>query len=171
MCSQFELDSQKMYFLKKKTIKSWSLVISVYLFLFDFNCKIKLSFLLPLIYLTSSCMGLSVASSQHLTLFFCFIVQFHHSALRAQDVREGLNHLSLENAASTGVILKAATRCTQKAPTWRLTGGRTQVRDLMKVYVMYTAIAQMPLSKFDTMKNVLLTLMNINHCVMNSNYP
>lgn len=52
-----------------------------------------------------------------LTPLFLFPVQFHHLVLRAQDARDGLNPQTPENGVSTDVILRDATKCTQKVPT------------------------------------------------------
>lgn len=63
-----------------------------------------------------------------LTALFLSPVQSHHLVLRAQDARDGLNPQTPENGVSTDVILRDATKYTQKVLTWRLTEGHIQVR-------------------------------------------
>lgn len=73
--------------------------------------------------------GMCCALASFFPLLFCFfLVPFHHSVLKAQGVREGQSLQTPGSGASTGVTSRDATKCTQKAPTWRPTGGRTQVR-------------------------------------------
>lgn len=66
--------------------------------------------------------------SHCLTPFFLFPVPFHRLVLRAQDARDGLNPQTPENGGFTDVILRDATKCTQKVLTWRLIGGHIQVQ-------------------------------------------
>ena len=55
--------------------------------------------------------------AHHLNLLSLFPVQSHHLVLRAQDASEGLNPQTPENGVSTDVILRDATKCTQKVLT------------------------------------------------------
>lgn len=53
----------------------------------------------------------------HFLPLFFFSVQFHHSVLRAQGVREGPSLQTPGSGASIGVTLRDATKYTQKVPT------------------------------------------------------